>query len=57
MFFKASTVKTLSVLLSIIFLSSFKSDNQSGEIRQYITPKENVNFKVELLDFTKEKNF
>lgn len=32
--------------------TSFKSDNQSGEIRQYITPKENVNFKVELLDFT-----
>ena len=36
--------------------TSFKTDNQLGEIRQYITPKEDVNFKVELLDFTNKSD-
>jgi amino acid adenylation domain-containing protein len=32
----------------------FKTDKVLGEIRQYITPKDEVNFKIEILDFTEK---
>lgn len=38
-----------------IFRTSFKPDKATGEIRQYITPKEEVSFTVKTLDFT-DKN-
>lgn len=34
-----------------ILRTSFKSDKGTGEIRQYITPKEEVHFTIEVLDY------
>ncbi|WP_084675600.1 non-ribosomal peptide synthetase [Chryseobacterium piperi] len=34
-----------------ILRTSFKSDKGTGEIRQYITPKEEIHFTIEVLDF------
>ena len=35
-----------------ILRTSFKSDKITGEIRQYISPKESLDFNIEVLDFT-----
>ncbi|ASW74386.2 hypothetical protein IQ37_04790 [Chryseobacterium piperi] len=35
-----------------ILRTSFRLDASSGEIRQYITPQESVNFTIDILDFT-----
>lgn len=35
--------------------TSFRTDEASGELRQYITPKEDIKFKITLADFTKKK--